>query len=84
MQPLSVLKHLSDFVEIYPGAFSGSVCGRGLSGKAVSTIGFEKHFNKAFQVENETQFISLMLNDIPSPPANFERIRASNLGSSKI
>ena len=78
------LKTLADFVEIYPGAFSGSVCGRGLSGKTVSTIGFEKHFNKAFQIENKTQFISLMLNDIPPRPANFENIRATNLGMPKI
>lgn len=74
------LKTLPDFVEIYPGAFSGSVCDRGLSGKAVSTIGFEKCFNKAFGVSDEHEFISLMVKDIPPRPANFETIRATNLG----
>lgn len=75
------LKTLPDFVEIYPGAFSGSVCGRGLSGKPASTIGFEKRFNKAFRVSDEHEFISLMLKDIPPRPTDFEIIRATNLGT---
>jgi hydroxyacylglutathione hydrolase len=74
------LKKLPDFVEVYPGAFSGSVCGRGLSGKPASTIGFEKQFNKAFQIKTLQDFISLMLKDIPPRPENFETIRNSNLG----
>jgi hydroxyacylglutathione hydrolase len=75
------LKTLPDFVEIYPGAFSGSVCGRGLSGKPVSTIGFEKRFNKAFQRTDENEFVSLMLKEIPPRPTDFETIRATNLGT---
>jgi hydroxyacylglutathione hydrolase len=76
------LKTLPDFVEVYPGAFSGSVCGRALSGKPASTIGFEKQFNKAFRIADEQDFISLMLKDIPPRPENFESIRATNLGTS--
>jgi hydroxyacylglutathione hydrolase len=75
------LKTLPDFVEIYPGAFSGSVCGRALSGKPASTLGFEKRFNKAFQLTDENEFISLMVKDNPPRPANFETIRATNLGA---
>src|SRR5258708_7313120 len=40
------LKALSDYIEVLPGAFSGSVCGRSLSGKPMSTIWFERRFNK--------------------------------------
>jgi len=36
------LKALPDHLEVLPGAYSGSVCGRSLSGKPTSTIGFEK------------------------------------------
>src|SRR5262245_40575584 len=36
---------LPDDVEIYPGHFSGSACGVGMSGKPASTIGFEKRWN---------------------------------------
>jgi hydroxyacylglutathione hydrolase len=74
------LKTLPDFLEVYPGAYSGSVCGRSLSGKAASTLGFEKRFNKALTLTNEHVFISQMLQDIPPQPENFKTIRAMNLG----
>jgi hydroxyacylglutathione hydrolase len=41
------LKSLPDYVEVLPGAFSGSICGRRLSGKPSSTIGFERRHNVA-------------------------------------
>ena len=74
------LKRLPDHIEILPGAFAGSVCGRSLSGKPVSTIGFERKFNRAFQIEDQDEFVRFMLQDIPTPPANAETNRALNLG----
>ena len=71
-------------VEVLPGAFSGSVCGRGLSGKATSTIGFERRFNRAFTVTDEEEFIALMLREIPPRPERAAEIRAENLGHSAI
>ena len=74
------LRELPDHLELFPGAFSGSVCGRGLSGKASSTIGFERRFNRAFSVTDEEAFIQLMLREIPAPPHRTREIRAENLG----
>lgn len=74
------LKALPDYLEVLPGAYSGSVCGRSLSGKPSSTIGFEKRFNKALAIEEEAQFISAMLADIPPPPPDAAGIRAANSG----
>jgi len=74
------LKALPDYLEILPGAYSGSVCGRSLSGKPTSTIGFEKRFNKAFAISEESQFVSAMLADIPPPPPDAGRVRAANSG----
>ncbi|RWF62875.1 MBL fold metallo-hydrolase [Mesorhizobium sp.] len=62
------LKQLPDHVEVLPGAYSGSVCGRSLSGKPTSTIGFEKRFNKAFRIDDEDAFVATMIADIPPPP----------------
>ena len=76
----SSLRALPDHVEVLPGAFAGSVCGRGLSGKPSSTIGFERRFNRAFSVTNEEEFVSLMLREIPPRPARANEIRAENLG----
>ncbi|BCH27715.1 MBL fold metallo-hydrolase [Mesorhizobium sp. L-8-3] len=75
------LKGLPDHVEVFPGAYSGSVCGRSLSGKATSTIGFEKRFNKAFRIEDEEAFVAAMVADIPPPPPEAARIRAVNVGT---
>ena len=74
------LKALPDYLEVYPGAFAGSVCGRSLSGKPMSTIGFERRFNKAFQLDGRRPFVEFMLQNIPPRPLRAEEIRAINLG----
>lgn len=74
------LKALPDYLEVLPGAYSGSVCGRSLSGKPSSTIGFEKRHNKAFRIEDEEAFVRAMVADIPPPPAQAAEIRAVNSG----
>lgn len=74
------LRELPDHVEVLPGAYSGSVCGRGLSGKTWSTIGFERRFNRAFALEDEAELVALMLHDIPPRPPGADETRARNLG----
>jgi hydroxyacylglutathione hydrolase len=74
------LRELPDHIEVLPGAFSGSVCGRGLSGKATSTIGFERRFNRAFAIDDEAEFVALMLQEIPPRPDRAAEIRSENLG----
>jgi len=76
------LKALPDHLEILPGAYSGSVCGRSLSGKPTSTIGFERRFNTAFRIEDEGDFVRAMLADIPPAPPQAAEIRAVNSGRS--
>ena len=74
------LKALPEHLEVLPGAYSGSVCGRGLSGKPTSTIGFEKRSNRAFRVDDEEEFVRIMLADIPPAPPEAARTRAINAG----
>jgi glyoxylase-like metal-dependent hydrolase (beta-lactamase superfamily II) len=76
------LRGLPDYVEVLPGAFSGSVCGRGLSGKVSSTIGFERRYNRAFAITDEEAFVRLMLEEIPPQPLGYAEIRTENLGLS--
>jgi hydroxyacylglutathione hydrolase len=75
------LKSLPDYLEVLPGAYSGSVCGRSLSGKPMSTIGFERRFNKAFQIDDKDEFVRHMTQNIPMPPPEAAKIRATNLGA---
>jgi glyoxylase-like metal-dependent hydrolase (beta-lactamase superfamily II) len=74
------LRDLPDYVEVWPGAFAGSVCGRRLSGKTATTIGFERRFNHAFRTVEREAFVAAMLQDIPAPPPNADATRARNLG----
>jgi glyoxylase-like metal-dependent hydrolase (beta-lactamase superfamily II) len=75
------LKALPDYLEVLPGAYSGSVCGRSLSGKPVSTIGFERRYNKALRIEDEDAFVQAMLAEVPPAPPQATRIRAINSGT---
>lgn len=73
------LKALPDHVEILPGAYAGSVCGR-RRGKPWSAIGFEKCHNQAFGIEDEAAFIRFMVAEIPPAPPEAARIGAANSG----
>ncbi|MGH7075298.1 MAG: MBL fold metallo-hydrolase [Stellaceae bacterium] len=77
---LGRLKTLPDHLEVLPGAFAGSVCGRRLSGKPISTIGFEKRHNVAFRIDDEEAFVRAMLEEIPPPPLRAAEFRAANAG----
>jgi hydroxyacylglutathione hydrolase len=74
------LKSLPDHIEVLPGAYSGSVCGRRLSGKPSSTIGFERRHNAAFRIDAEAEFVDFMVQDIPPAPPGAAEIRAWNTG----
>jgi glyoxylase-like metal-dependent hydrolase (beta-lactamase superfamily II) len=74
------LKALPDYLEVLPGAYSGSVCGRSLSGKPTSTIGFEKRHNKAFRIDDEREFVRAMVADVPEAPPQAAQTRAINSG----
>jgi hydroxyacylglutathione hydrolase len=80
-QSAQKLKALPDYLEVLPGAYSGSVCGRSLSGKPMSTIGFERRYNNALRIQDEDVFVRTMLADIPPAPPQAAQIRAINLGT---
>jgi hydroxyacylglutathione hydrolase len=61
------LLSLPDYVELYPAHFVGSVCGRGMSLKTNSTIGFERRFNPALQCVSFEEF-ERYLTDNPLEP----------------
>ena len=77
---VQVLKALPEYLEVLPGAYSGSVCGHKLSGKPTSTIGFEARHNTAFRITDEAEFVAAMTADIPPPPRGAARNRAINSG----
>ena len=68
---------LPDHVMLYPGHYSGSVCGSGLSGHPASTIGFERRHNRAYELD-ESEFVAALIEDIPPPPDRQAEILAAN------
>lgn len=75
---LQKLLFLPDHLEIFPAHFAGSACGRAMSGKPSSTIGFERRFNAALHPRSREEFVTFMLADLPPAPADHRRIRQAN------
>jgi len=69
---------LPDALEVYPGHFSGSVCGAGMSGKPSSTIGFEKRWNPLLAMARD-EFVE-QLCEVPPKPAAMVQILRDNQG----
>lgn len=69
---------LPDHVEVHPGHFAGSACGKGMSGKPSSTIGFERRWNAALSLDRAAFVLAAA--DVPPKPAEMEAILAFNRG----
>jgi hydroxyacylglutathione hydrolase len=71
---------LPDHTEIYPTHFSGSACGKGMSGKPMSTVAFEKRFNPALALASEDAFVAAITAELPPKPAGMEAMLRQNQG----
>jgi glyoxylase-like metal-dependent hydrolase (beta-lactamase superfamily II) len=72
------LLSLPDDLLLYPAHYSGSVCGRGLSGNPASTIGYERRHNAALQFSSEEEFVAALTKDVPPAPEQQTVIVAAN------
>jgi glyoxylase-like metal-dependent hydrolase (beta-lactamase superfamily II) len=69
---------LPDHIVLYPSHYAGSVCGRGLSGNPVSSIGYERAHNPLLAIDDSDAFADALVADMPPRPAEQERIVAVN------
>ena len=72
------LLELPDYVVLYPSHYGGSVCGRGLSGNPISSIGFERLHNPLLALADPDAFADALVGDMPPRPVEQERIVAAN------
>jgi rhodanese-related sulfurtransferase len=72
------LVELGDGVEVYPGHVAGSLCGKAMSSKASTTIGFERRFNPALATDDVALFIAESTAIAAPRPPNIERIVEMN------
>lgn len=77
---LERLLALHDGVEVYPGHVAGSLCGKGMSSKESTTIGFERRFNPMLAFSDASAFIASSAAVTTPKPPNLERIVALNRG----
>jgi glyoxylase-like metal-dependent hydrolase (beta-lactamase superfamily II)/rhodanese-related sulfurtransferase len=74
------LLELNDGVEVYPGHVAGSLCGKSMSSKASTTIGFERRFNRPLALATVEAFVAESAAVSAPRPANMERVVALNRG----
>jgi hydroxyacylglutathione hydrolase len=74
------LVELGDGVEVYPGHVAGSLCGKAMSSKASTTIGFERRFNPALASDDVALFVAESAAIATPRPPNMERIVELNRG----
>jgi glyoxylase-like metal-dependent hydrolase (beta-lactamase superfamily II) len=75
---LQRLLELPDHVVVYPSHYGGSVCGRGLSGNPISSIGFERSHNAMLAITDPDAFAEALLAEAPPRPAGQDEIVAAN------
>jgi hydroxyacylglutathione hydrolase len=77
---LGRLLELPDGVEVFPGHVAGSLCGKAMSSKASSTIGFERRFNPALAFADVAAFVAESASIADPKPPNLARIVELNRG----
>ena len=71
---------MADGVEIFPGHVAGSLCGKGMSAKPSTTLGFERRFNDMLQPMGEAAFVEAANAGLAPKPPNLSRIVDLNRG----
>ncbi|SKA76367.1 MBL fold metallo-hydrolase [Desulfobaculum bizertense] len=70
---------LPDHLEVFPAHGQGSLCGKGMSSKGNSTLGYERAANPMLQFSNFEDFHAAMTQTFPVRPKSFTHIIQSNM-----
>ena len=71
-------KDLPDYLQVWPGHGAGSACGKSLGAVPMSTLGYEKENNWAFQHTDEETYKKKLVEDQPEPPHYFAEMKKIN------
>lgn len=83
----SVFQRMSawpDITEIFPGHGAGSLCGKAISSRRSSTVGYERRFNVSLAQKPEGKWVADLLNDMQIAPPYFRRMKQINSQGPKI
>ncbi len=73
------LGKLSDRLEVFPAHGQGSLCGRGMSSKTCSTLGYERHTNFLLRLDSLNEFKKHFMQAFPARPKSFSHIISMNM-----
>jgi hydroxyacylglutathione hydrolase len=69
---------LPDYLQVWPAHGAGSACGKALGAVPSTTVGYEKLFGWAFQIDNEEEFVKELLAGQPEAPKYFAEMKKVN------
>ncbi|WP_027183137.1 MBL fold metallo-hydrolase [Desulfovibrio inopinatus] len=72
------LGSLPDYLEVYPAHGAGSLCGKGMSPKTNTSLGYERRHNPRLQYNSFQAFALATGNDFPVRPKSFTHIISTN------
>jgi hydroxyacylglutathione hydrolase len=72
------LPAMPDITEIFPAHGAGSLCGKAISSRRSSTVGFERRYNAALKEKPEQQWVDDLMSDMPLAPPYFRRMKKVN------
>lgn len=67
-----------DIAEIFPGHGAGSLCGKAISSRRSSTVGYERQFNGSLVHKPEATWVADLLKTMPLAPPYFRRMKHVN------
>jgi len=73
-----------DSLEIFPAHGAGSLCGRGMSSKPSSTLGFERRHNPMLGFDSYEAFHLAMSQEFPARPKSFTHIISTNANGAPL
>lgn len=80
----TVLAPLPDDLAVFPTHGAGSFCTAGVGGERVTTLGRERATNPYLRVEEEDQFVELVLANLGTYPDYYRHLRERNRNGPRI
>jgi glyoxylase-like metal-dependent hydrolase (beta-lactamase superfamily II)/rhodanese-related sulfurtransferase len=74
------LAALGDGVEVFPGHVAGSACGRAMSARTSTTLGFERRHNRMLAAMPSSEFVRLANEGLAPKPPTMTRVVELNRG----
>ena len=81
---LQRFKELPDYLQIWPGHGAGSACGKSLGSLPSSTLGYERIANWGLGIDDEDEFVRMVLAGQPEPPRYFAEMKRINKEGPRI